>query len=586
MAASSDDDSVSSSGDELFNLVTPCSRHSKKTSAGEVASKPDDMEKKIQASSITSPSSDHPVEKLPDNPIIVTVDVGRESKDTESLFEQWDRTAAADNFLSNHPSFGGAAAQLGGTTRGATIIQYPVFFGAAQTNRDKVMGSDAFKGLVECLKLGLPKLTFNPEEKKRVVVWIISTSLLRFGKDKEQLEKAIFLLENICPCFPVSVMPLDCFKLPLGDVIPLLVEKETEKKRISREVASQRNQGKHVFSTASSLEEEVAVKKRSKEIKAMFKEKNKSLKQYVETALNIVEFKDGGTTKVEVDESGRISGVTIGFTNTQKDFEDKYRKAIRVINAADGDEEREAAVNEQLTNLECCVHSYKGEKKLHVVYCRSSWAKKEKRTGCVFGVPKSQMSKNLADLEYHYGDLKNNDLAIFFDEAGGRRLNCPEYMRYFAALLAGVFHVTISTVPNRIDGRKGPIELHSKACDDKGMHSHFSEAIGKDKNALFDKEVERNCLIRACIKAYNDGIEKLRKTHLPKEASVGVISYFVSKGMSEIGTLRSRTWKKTGGLEQASMYDDLTFDGSESDSDSSHSDSDGDSDSDDDYDNE
>ena len=279
--STSDEHSVPSSSDELFNLDAPCSRHSKKTSAGEVASKPDDMDKKIQASSITPPSSDHPVEKLPDNPIIVTVDVGRESKRTETLFVQWDRTAAAENLLSKHPKFGGggaAAAQLGGTTRGATIIQYPVFFGAAQTNRDEVMGSDAFNGLVECLSLGLPQLpTFDPEEKKRVVVWIISVSLLRFGKDKKELEKAIYMLENICPCFPVSVVPLDCFKLPLPKVIPLLVEHLTEKKRISRDVASRGNQGKHVPSTASSLKEVVAVKKSAKKIKAMFEKENKSL---------------------------------------------------------------------------------------------------------------------------------------------------------------------------------------------------------------------------------------------------------------------------------------------------------------------
>lgn len=580
--STSDDDSAASSGDELFKVVAPCSRHSaSKPDDIDKKIKPDDMDTKIRASSITPPHpSDHPVDKLPDNPIIVTIHVGRESKKTQSLLVQWDRTAAADNLLRKHPNFGGnAAAQLGGTTSNATIVQYPVFYGAGQTNRDEVMSSDAFMGLVECLKLGLPQLTFNPEEKKRVVVWIISVSLLRFGKDQDQLVKAIYLLENICPFFPVVVMPLDCFKLPLGDVIPLLVEQITEKKRISHEVASNRNQGKHVPSNAASLEEVVVVKKRSKEIKAMFEEKNKSLKECVEKALSIVEFEDGGTTKVEEDEYGKISGVTIGFTTTQKVFEKEYRKAIKVINAAVGDEERKAAVNEQLTNLQRRVQQYEGGKKLNVVYCRKSWAEVEKRTGRVFGVPACQMSMNLADLEYHYDDFKKQDLAIFFDEAGGRRKECPEYMRYFAALLAGVFRATISTAPNRIDGRKGPNELHGKACDSKGMSSHFSEAIGKATDALVDKEEERVDQIRASIKAYNDGIEALRKEHLPMEASVGVISYFVSKGMSEIGRSYSRAWKKTGGLEQS-------FDGSDSDSESSHSDSDGDSDSDDDYDSE
>eukprot|EP00985_Skeletonema_marinoi_P008079 scaffold3592_cov139-Skeletonema_marinoi.AAC.11 len=469
--------------------------------------------------------------------LLVPMHYWRESERTESIDSQQLRTTAAiENVLRKDPNF-----------KDINIVQYPKIFISKQVNRDDVLSDIAIPDLLNALEDNLPDLpesTPRPTNKK-TIVWIMAVSLLRFGKKKEQLQAIVDTLKGISDKLEVEIMPLDCFGIPMDRAIPILRDYIDGLEKISREIGTNRDQGKNVMADAHSQKEQSYVSSEAKVIKTRLEQGDVKLKAMIECGLNFVKVIDSaeGTLEgtVESDGDAKITNITIVYTMGPDKFVEKYLAALKRIKASPKiGEELSSFIKEEVEVLARFVHEYKG-KKLTGMYFRRSPAS---RSLLCFGVPKDQFTMNASDMKFHHPDIEfeERNIAIFFDDRETRRkLSKPAYLSYLAALIAGAFDDVYISQPNRIGQDARVVALHEAACMYSSTERHFSKAIGKDVDVLTEMEEKRYEAMKKAKKDFNDGIEQCRNEYLPRSANVdavdaGSVTYELSKVMKVVGS--------------------------------------------------
>mmetsp|Transcript_29192 Transcript_29192/g.43863 ORF Transcript_29192/g.43863 Transcript_29192/m.43863 type:complete len:538 (-) Transcript_29192:64-1677(-) len=471
------------------------------------------------------------------NALLVPIYHWRESKGTESIDSQQLRTTAAiENVLRKDAHF-----------QGITIEPYTKIFISRQVNRDEVLSDIAISDLLDALEDNLPDLpesTPRPTNKK-TIVWIMAVSLLRFGKKKEQLQAIVDTLKGISDKLEVEIMPLDCFGIPMDRAIPILTDYIDGLEKISREIGTNRDQGKYVMADAHSQKEQSYVTSEAKVIKRRLEQGDVKLKAMIERGLNFVKVIDSaeGTLEgtVESDGDAKITNITIVYTMGPDKFVEKYLEALKKIKASPKiGEELSSFIKEEVKVLARFVHEYKG-KKLTGMYFRISHAS---RTLLCFGVPKDQFTMSASDMKFHHPDIEfeERNIAIFFDYLMDRSaLTNPEFISYLAALIAGAFDDVYISQPNRIGQDAAVVALHEAACTNSGTVRHFTKAIGKDVDVLTEKEENRSKALKKAKKDFNDRIEQCRNEYLPRSANVdavdaGSVTYELSKAMKVVGS--------------------------------------------------
>jgi hypothetical protein len=119
--------------------------------------------------------------------LLVPIYYLRESEKTETIDSQILRTTASiEKILQNDPHF-----------ESFTISPYPKTFISRQVNRNDVLSKPVIYNMIRALHSNLPDLSTPPPTNEKTTVWIVAVSLLRFGKEKKQLQTIVDLLTGV-----------------------------------------------------------------------------------------------------------------------------------------------------------------------------------------------------------------------------------------------------------------------------------------------------------------------------------------------------------------------------------------------------
>lgn len=142
--------------------------------------------------------------------------------------------------------------------------------------------------MIRALHSNLPDLSTPPPTNEKTTVWIVAVSLLRFGKEKRQLQTIVDSLTGISGKLEVKIMSLDSFGIPMDKVIPILTDYIDEFDEISHEIGTNNDQGKNSMADSDFHDEQSFVSSNARKVKKRLKQGDVELKEMIERGLNLV----------------------------------------------------------------------------------------------------------------------------------------------------------------------------------------------------------------------------------------------------------------------------------------------------------
>ena len=465
----------------------------------------------------------------------------RESEDTTSAFSQRIRCTAAVKRLKEDPQLEGIH---------ITDI-YPTIYPSKQVNRNDVLGSESLQAMMVALAEGLPKLP-STLENKQAEVWIITVSLLRYGKTRKQLKYITKVLQKLGnKNLKIRLMPLDAFGLPPDRVMNILVDYIEGVERIHRDICTNFDQGKNVAAEPSYVLDQQAVTSGAKEMKKrLMNENDDGLKEFVKRGTKLVTEANGNNPTTTTNETPAI---VIKYHHGRDRFKQIYRESMKEIaNCSNGDE-RKRLTKDRISTLKTYVTVCNDAQQLIGAYSRRSPGS---RTAVLCdNVPASQMSYNFSCIEWNHNvkTIEDIDVALFVDDQKKRSASANDaYVTFLAAILARAFTEVYITLPARISQHSAAIELFCAACEESDVTYYFTMGLGKDIEELAKMEEEKHRLLREILEIYKKSIIRCRNEFLPCEASPGTITIRVSEFMSDIGSSK---------VTERMMAEFIAFDG-------------------------
>ena len=449
----------------------------------------------------------------------------RESEKTKSAFSQRLRCTTAVDKLKEDPQL-----------EGIHIHDiYPIIYSSRQVNRNDALSADPLWAMIEDIRNGLTHLPATLENKQ-VELWIITVSLLRYGKTRSQLEYILGVLQELGDeNLKVRLMPLDAFGIPPERAMNILIELIEGVERIHRNICTNFDQGKNVVAEPSYVAEQQAVTSGAKTMKKRLMNES-GLKDFIKRGTKLVTEANGNktTTTCTMDSNNETSNIEIGYPLGRKRFEKKYLETMKELQNYSNGAERKELTHDKINTLKKYVAAYNNVRKLLGSYFRRSPGS---RTAALCdNVPRRQASYNFSCIECHEGrTIEGIDVALFVDDQKRRSaLANDAYVTFLAAILAGIFTKVYITLPARVSQHSVAIEMFCAACEISRVTVYFTIGLGKNIDELVLMEEEKHRLLKELFETYKRKMDNCRNEFLPSTASPGTITIRVSEVMKRV----------------------------------------------------